>query len=229
MRGAWWCVCVCLLASCGDPSGTERQGAGQPLGPVQCPSEVEDGRAFIARIVSFEPGSGAGFGQDALPGIIAGPPMGTGEANGSLDVLSLGAEGELVVELGANVVDCEGPDFIIFENAFVLGDITYAELAEVSVSLDGIEWHVFDCDPGGEWPFEGCAGVLPVYSRAAENGLDPRDPLVSGGDAFDLADVGVERVRFVRLRDLKTSTGFSGPPSRGFDLDAIGIVSGHAE
>jgi hypothetical protein len=45
---------------------------------------------------------------------------------------------------------------------------------------------------------------------------------VSGGDAFDLATVGLRRARFVRIRDLQTH----GPtaPAAGFDLDAIAVL-----
>ncbi len=205
-------------------------GAEEALGPPQCPSEIEDGEgAFIARVVTFSPGPGAGFGQPSMPEIVMGPPLGAEGLNGSLDVVSLGAGGEIVVELGATAVDCEGPDLIVFENAFPLGEISYAELAEVSVSLDGVRWATFACDPGGEWPFEGCAGVGVVHSNVEGNALSPRDPGVSGGDAFDLAEVGLARARFVRIRDLGFATGLSGPPSRGFDLDAIAVVSGHAE
>ena len=40
--------------------------------------------------MSFEPGGNAGFGQDQLPDVVLGPPMGKGTSRGSLDVLSLG-------------------------------------------------------------------------------------------------------------------------------------------
>ena len=50
----------------------------------------------------------------------------------------------------------------------------------------------------------------------------PLDPAVTGGDGFDLAEVGLERARFVRIRD---ASGMGAPPTTGFDLDAVGIVS----
>jgi hypothetical protein len=54
--------------------------------------------------------------------------------------------------------------------------------------------------------------------------VDPTDPAVAGGDAFDLAEVGLPRARFVRIRDGGTSdyAGVSG----GFDLDAVAVVNG---
>src|SRR5262245_31714466 len=75
-----------------------------------------DTDCFITRVVSFTPGRNAGFGQDRMPGIVYGPPMGTGDLFGSLDVVSLGDQGEIIVELGHYIVDGPGPDFIVFEN-----------------------------------------------------------------------------------------------------------------
>ena len=200
----------------------------KPLGPPVCPGDDVDG--FVSRVVSFEPGPGAGFGQELFPEVVFGPPEGGGELAGSVDVLSLGSGGEIILEMSSTAIDCEGPDFVVFENAFATGSITYAELAEVSVSIDGRVWHTFECASASGWPFEGCAGVGVVNSEGPEGEIvDPRDPMRSGGDAFDLADVGIDRARFVRLRDLNIATGISAPPSKGFDLDAISIVAGHAE
>jgi hypothetical protein len=63
----------------------------------------------------------------------------------------------------------------------------------------------------------GCAGVSPVWLNR-ENGLDPADA-ASGGDRFDLASVGVDAARYVRVRD--TGVNPAGATSSGFDLDAI--------
>ena len=52
---------------------------------------------FVGGIVSFQPGEGAGFGQDQLPDVVLGPPVGGGERQGSVDVLSLGTGGVLVL------------------------------------------------------------------------------------------------------------------------------------
>jgi len=179
--------------------------------------------------VSFTPGPGAGFGQDALPGIVLGPPAGAGTAAGGTDVLSLGTGGEIVVALdGAGIVDGPGPDFIVFENAFhAAGDPLqpYAEPAAVAVSDDGARWREYPCASAG-LPYAGCAGVSPVLSSPA-NGLDPTDPTVAGGDAFDLADVGLDHASFVRIRDL--GGGLPGGSSAGFDLDAVASVHGCLE
>jgi hypothetical protein len=181
---------------------------------------------YATEIVSFEPGEGSGFGGDALPDVVLGPPDGRGELSGSLDVLSLGKGGSIVLGFGERaIVDGEGPDFVVFENAFWPGGdptVVFAEPGVVSVSDDGSEWHDFACDAEGDGMgrFEGCAGWTPALEYdAAEN--VPLDPTVSGGDAFDLADVGVGRARFVRITD---ATNAGAEPSAGFDLDAVGIV-----
>ena len=115
---------------------------------------------------------------------------------------------------------------IVFENAFWPGGdktMVFAELGEVSVSEDGETWKTFPCDAtgDGEGSFPGCAGATPTLEYDAEQ-LIPLDPALSGGDAFDLADVGLKRARFVKIHDLETL-----PPvgmSSGFDLDAVGVI-----
>ena len=69
----------------------------------------------------------------------------------------------------------------------------------------------------------GCAGVNPVLANRT-NGVDPTDPALAGGDAFDLADVGLARARYVRIRDsgVNPYEGTTG----GFDLDALAVVNG---
>jgi hypothetical protein len=54
----------------------------------------------------------------------------------------------------------------------------------------------------------------------------PLDAEVSGGDAFDLADVGLASARFVRVRDVSRA---GAAPSAGFDLDAVGVVHAGAD
>ncbi len=189
-----------------------------------------DADCFITSVVSFIPGPNAGFGQDRMPAVVYGPPVGTGDLFGSLDVVSFGDGGEITVELGRYIVDGPGTDFIVFENPFnIAGDPTnpFAEPGEVSVSEDGVNWSVFpcvgpfECDING-YPYGSCAGWHPVYSNP-DNGISPFDPAVAGGDAFDLADIGVKRVKFIRIRDMNRVCGPA--PTAGFDLDAIAIVN----
>jgi hypothetical protein len=174
--------------------------------------------AYIASVVSVSYGAKSGYGQDRLPDVVLGPPHGAGDTQGSLDVLSLGRGGEIVIEFGADVIDGDGADLIVFENAFFVGGDTndvYHELAEVAVSADGAQWTTFPCSTTTH-PFDGCAGWRPVHSHP-NNRVSPSDPAVSGGDPFDLTDVGVERARYVRIRDI---SGSGSGETAGFDLDA---------
>ena len=181
----------------------------------------------ISCVHSFAPGANSGFGSDRFPEVIYGEPKGEGLEKGSLDVLSLGVHGTIVVGFGGNaIVDGPGPDFIVFENAFFIGgnpEHPYAEPGELAVSSDGLDFKAFACNSAAP-PFAGCAGSHPVLA-----GFDPTasayDPIAAGGESFDLADVGVHEARFVRIRD--RSSGGAGNTG-GFDLDAIAVVNAGA-
>jgi hypothetical protein len=184
---------------------------------------------FVTTVVSFTPGECAGFGIPNMPDVVLGPPVGAGELAGSLDVVSLGIGGEIVLSFEPNaIVDGPGADFIVFENAFfAAGDPQKpaADLGEVSVSDDGATWKTYPCAPRASAPYGACAGWHPVYS-APGNGISPVDPSVAGGEAYDLSEVGLASARFVRIRDMKTSRCDTTPKptNAGFDLDAIAIV-----
>ena len=188
---------------------------------------------FVTKVVSVTYGDCAGFGLTSMPDVVYGPPVGAGAAAGGLDVVSLGYKGEIVLGFDANgIVDGPGVDFIVFENAFYVGgDSTKgiaADLAEVSVSDDGMTWTAFPCTPGATPPYGSCAGWRPVYS-APGNGISPVDPQHAGGDPYDLKDLGLASARFVRIRDLGLTMCPTDPASKptnnGFDLDAIAIVN----
>jgi len=148
------------------------------------------------------------------------------------------------------VEDRPGPDFIIYENAFfklpvpATEEDTYrlfVEPAIVEVSSDGEQWLAFPHsaraldqaaapDIGRELFLQltGLAGVTPTFSG---NWTRPDDRAVfdpagqggvsgAGGDAFDLATLGLAEARFVRITDAATLNGLAGP-GEGFDLDAV--------
>ena len=212
---------------------------GAPV-PADAPATAP---AFVTGVVSFDPGECAGFNASSLPGVVEGPPAGGGSDHGSTDVVSLGVGGSIVVSFApAAIVDGPGPDFIVFENPFwVAGnsDDAYAEPGEVSVSDDGVTWQVFPCAPAPDPQSAHGTGVAPPYGKCAgwhvvwsspTNGISPTDPAVAGGDAFDLADLGVTRARYVRIVDKTLEAcpeAGSRPDNAGFDLDAVSIV--HAE
>lgn len=194
--------------------GGEGDGARPPVEPCA---------GFATEVADVQYGSGAGFGQDQMPGIALGPPRGGGETSGSLDVVSLGNGGVIVLGLGDQVLeDGDGPDFIVFENAFYAGgdpEAPFAELATVEVSEDGETWAAFACE-ATEAPYGSCAGWRPVLAGAEGSSASPHDPREAGGDPFDLADVGLARARFIRITDRPDLTGLSG----SFDLDAVALV-----
>jgi hypothetical protein len=213
-------LAVAFMLGC----GAEDEQAGRDLAD----DAVVPGAVYAASVESFTPGDHAGFGQGKFPDVVLGPPRGEGTTRGSLDVLSLGVGGEIVLGFGAHtIVDGEGPDFIVFENAFWAGgDPTrvFEDLGEVSVSEDGETWHTFPCDKKGDGAksYPGCAGWRPTLMYDLR--LSLLDPEITGGDPFDLADLGLVRARFVRIRDLATSGAGN---NAGFDLDAIGLI--HSE
>lgn len=198
---------LALTSACGDEPPHEHPDDAQ--GP------------FAVEIVDVDFGEGAGFGQDRLPDVVLGPPVAPESSrSGSLDVLSLGAGGSIVLRMGTPVVDEDGVDLLVFENVFQFqnADGTFdvnAEPGEVSVSEDGEAFVTFACDPAGAPP-NGCAGY------ALTLGGEPTVPETAGGDGFDLADVGLATATFVRIVDRGPQSGVG--TSAGFDLDAVAAV-----
>ncbi|MEM7678155.1 MAG: cell surface protein [Myxococcota bacterium] len=189
---------------------------------VGCGADGNLALPYATEVVSFEPGPGAGFGQDDLPEVVLGPPIGLGVNAGGLDVLSLGVGGTIVLGFDDAIVDGPGADFVVFENPFFVGgdsEQIFAELGRVSVSADGESWQHFGCEPSGPPPWPGCAGWRPT--RRFDPAVLPLDPDESGGDPFDLADVDLALVRFVRIEDLSSEGEGT---TAGFDLDAVGVV-----
>lgn len=176
----------------------------------------------------FKTGEGGGRGSEYMPGNVLGlPDTAAREGVATIDpkqILSLGLEGEIVLRFdGVQIIDGPGQDFTVFENAFAyrLGgkDKLYAEPGEVGVSRDGVEYVDFPYDPT---TLQGCAGVTPTNGDQP-----PYDPSLSGGDGFDLAEIGVDSVRFIRIRDVTRIVKededhpFYDVTLNGFDLDAV--------
>lgn len=207
-----------------DPRATTQPFASDPREEIR--RRALEG-PFATRVVRFAPGEGAGFGDAAMPWVVLGGPRGAGEARGSIDVVSLGTGGVLELAFDrAAITDAPGPDFLVFENAFRFGagaTRTYAEFGSVSVSDDGVRWVDFPCDGATG---EGCAGRTPVFANVETNALSCTTPSIAGGDAFDLAAVGLARVRFIRVTDRGTypSSGGASDGKGGFDLDAIAAI-----
>jgi hypothetical protein len=188
----------------------------------ECPSSEQ---GFATEVISHEFGEGQDHGQDEFPEAILGGPLGGGCCRGSLEVVSLGDGGHVVLGFGdRTIVDGPGVDFVVFENVFWAGgdpELPVAELGLVEVSADGQEWVAFPCE-GGEGPTYGqCAGWRPVDANVIE-GIDPFDAETAGGDQFDLADIEVDEARFVRITDIAGDDVV-------FDLDAVAVLNGRCE
>ena len=231
LLGASIVACSSSDATTPTPEGTDEEPAGDAAISTKHDASAALANAgiradrFATQVVSFTPGACAGFGKDALPGVVLGPPAGAPAGQGSTDVVSLGSGGEIVLSFAPNaLVDGPGVDLLVFENAFIVagGTQTFAEPGEVSVSDDGESWTTFPCTATAA-PWGACAGWHTVAQPGAE--VSPVDPAQIGGDPFDLADIGVTRAQFVRIRD-KTSQRCTspGPTTNGFDLDAIAAV-----
>lgn len=230
--------------------------------------DIVMGDPYADAVADYSPSCGAsGIGADSSTAL--GGPLGSGSAGGNTtDVASLGYSGSMTLEFTDGwALDKPGADFIVFENAFEIAQVAeevFTETVLVEVSTDGDTWFAFPTDYRADGPlpwrnpanFSGLAGVHPVLANIDENTIDPQDPTVAGGDAFDLADVGLEYARFIRLTATgidSTSTCFPGCPEDtrmsdedgdliddegkraatcssfvgGPDIDAIAIVAGH--
>ncbi len=236
--------------------------------PASC-----EGRNFAIQVVDVEYGVLAGFGGSDFPENVLGPPAGLGAyapQAGPDELLSLGEGGSITLKMGREIVDGEGPDFAIFENLLYWGGEStnaYTEAAIVEVSDDGATWTRFGFDFVADGPvgpldvpdtvpanFIGFAGIQPTSANCDPNGdgvyddmIDPLDPAVSGGDLFDLADIGVPSARYVRIIDTGHIERAPGTETydddgdlvndggnllpayegiQGFDLDAIAVING---
>jgi hypothetical protein len=232
------------------------------------PGRLADPHADAVRL--FRPLSPNGHGAAFAPTNVTGPPDGRGTFSPASDpaqVLSLHARaappgsqldaagGSIVLAFEDNIIDISpGEDFTVFENVFFInGDANqrFMEPAIVSVALFEGEWHRFPIDvvppastsstPPTMDPFyynRGFAG------RNATTGGDPTDPRQSGGDSFNISDLkipGLTWVRYIKIQStghqaLKDDFGghpvqhnqtlgaTSGTGSSGFDLDAVTAV-----
>jgi hypothetical protein len=202
----------------GGSAGAPGSG-GAETAPAACSAPAG---VFAVSVLDHAFGSGQDVGQDQFPELVLGPPQGAGKTAGSTSqVVSLGDGGFVEIGFGEHgIVDGAGADFIVFENAFLVsGDLEnpYAELGTVSVSQDGVAWVAFPCT-AREYPYGSCAGWHPVLANAESNQLDPTDAEVAGGDPFDLAEVDLPWVRYVRIEDVRDDQQLT------FDLDAVALV-----
>ena len=182
----------------------------------------------IDTVYYFQPGTGQANGQgpEYYPDNIFGlPDTNAAESVGSAnpeEILSLGLNGKIIVGFkNYEIIDGPGPDFTIFENAFInpINNKVFCEPAKIAVSSDGINFIEFPFD---SLTLDGCAGTKPVYGKA-----DPFDSEQSGGNSFDLSDLGISKVTHIKITDI-TEMIINNPEHdyydvtlSGFDLDAV--------
>ena len=161
-------------------------------------------------------GTSQTFGQDSayFPANVLGP-VGPGvstttPASTPYEVVSLGKGGFIVLGFEYPIIDGPGPDFTVFENAFFYPGGTFGEWMIVSVSPDGENWLVF--------PHDTLTGIGMAGRTPTAGGVDYTNPAESGGDSFDLSDLGLDTVRYVRVDD---ATRYQGPDRLSAELDAV--------
>lgn len=177
------------------------------------------------RVVDYAFGTSQTFGQDSryFPYNVLGPICTTATPTrpcaDPCQVVSLGKGGYITLAFDPPIADGPGPDFIVFENAFTYGSgQVFEEWMIVEVSQDGQDWRVFPYD---SVTGAGLAGRTPTGCSRCTGEIDWQDPAQAGGDAFDLAQVGLRWARWVRLRD---ATHWQPPDRLSADLDgAIAI------
>lgn len=150
-------------------------------------------------VVSFSPFGNASYGHSQMPKVVLGLPANSLPIQQSLDVVSLGKAGEIILEFNDNlIVDGPGPDLIVFENPFFIGQVpssptaeylVFAEPMTVSVSNDLVNWKTFPYDPATLAQVSGVSGtpssLLPsliglagITPTFCADRLEPDDPLV---------------------------------------------------
>ncbi|MBL8738749.1 MAG: hypothetical protein JNL12_20135 [Planctomycetes bacterium] len=187
--------------------------------PVVLPRSLAAQSPFASLVVSSNTNGNAGGG-------IFDPTQALGAPLGATHVHSLGIGGALTLEFTPPIVDRPGADLMVAENPFRLAGNetnTFAEVAFVEVSSNGVDFVRFPARYFGAPSSPGAFGTMPVgaYANlagqtpmlATSPGADPLDLVEAGGDAFDLGDllgeslvvaglVDLQAVRYVRLVDV---------------------------
>lgn len=210
----------------------------------------KDSAAIIGwanEVVSFDPGPqdisevGSPLANFGVPGGAANYAEGN-----SVDVVSLGDGGEIVLGFHFPIQNGPGPDFAVFENSF---DDTFLEFAHVEVSTDGLN---FVRIPS--------TSLVPIAVQTASFGsTDTKliDNLAGKfrqgfGTPFDLEDVSdstginLDSINYVKVIDVVGSlspvygsfdqfgTPINDPfptafESGGFDLDGIAVLHANGD
>jgi hypothetical protein len=189
-------------------------------------------RGWATSVVSYEPAPG-------LFAVWADPNKALGEATGdNLDVVSLGdldqdqigvgvEPGQITLEFGQPVRDCNGYDFVVFENGLVSNYNTgggsikgqmFAELGYVEVSSNGVDFVRFPSVSltAGLVGRYGTIEISDVYNLA---GKHPNGNDVCTGTPFDLREIAregdvvsgvvdINNINYIRIVDIPGSGDF---------------------
>lgn len=161
------------------------------------------------------------------------------EKSGVNGVVSLGDGGTAILTFSSPIINGNGPDFAVFENAF---DNTFLELAHVEVSSDGINFFRFESISLSQdnAQISNVVNATEIYNLAGKY-------RAQFGTPFDLEELtgitglDVNNVTHVKIIDVVGSLNgscasydsqgniindpFPTPfPTGGFDLDAIGVI-----
>jgi len=173
---------------------------------------------WATAVFAHQFGLGQTVGQDSINfpknvlGMVSPNVSATVPANTPNEIVSLGRNGWVALSFAGNIIDEAGADFTVFENAFQFAAGIFDEWLIVSVSQDGNTWVTFPYD---SLTGAGMAGRTPTNGGGIVNYLDPNQ---SGGDSFDLAEVGLAWAKYVKVTD---ATKFQTPDKVSAELDAI--------
>jgi hypothetical protein len=185
-----------------------------------------------------------GYQDIALPSlgfVTAGLPENAVGPAGTNGVVSLGDGGSAIVTFSQPIINGDGWDFAVFENAF---QNTFLELAFVEVSSDGVTYFRFPAS--SLTPFETQIGTFGEVDATLINNLAGKYR-AQYGTPFDLEELegtiglDINSITHIRLIDVVGSinplyasydaqgnivnepypTAF---PQGGFDLDAVGVI-----
>lgn len=188
---------------------------------------AENNFISIDTVYNFSPGSDQNNGQSSLyyPANIFGLPYELADTlvpvSSPEDLLSIGLNGEITIGFkNYKIIDKPGIDFIIYENVMWnrIEKKYFVEPAQVSVSYDGINFIAFPFDSA---TLKGCAGISPTKGKMVNI-----DILASGGDGFDIADLGLKEIKYIKIKDITEilkdpNHYYHDPTISGFDLDAV--------
>jgi hypothetical protein len=184
--------------------------------------------AVIDTVYSYKFGNNTQYGQSEKffpKNIFSLPPNSASKdapASSEEDICSLGLGGEIILGFKNKIIlNQAGPDFTIFENAFInpVNKKMFAEPAVISVSQDGIKYIDFPFDSSS---LLGCAGI-----NYTNGNKDLFNSLESGGDQFDIEKLGLSYIKYIKIKDI-TQFILDNPKHKyydailsGFDLDCI--------